>query len=194
MSDLLRSTRPFAKFRSALAQSGCGVVLVETSPRMRSLQATQLLGGSAAAVDAAAAAAAADSLHAPVTVPVVGREGVQLTWHDSVETVTSSLASSSAASSSSSPSDSIAASSSPPPPTLFIANEFFDALPVHQLVYNGKGAAAAAVAAAAAAAATVTGQHLEPSDLFFITLSLAWHEHMVVRGSVICTFETDSLC
>ena len=172
MSDLLRATRPFSNFRRALMNEGCGVALVETSPRMRALQAKMLLGGSADASGGVDASDAADDdlSRAPMTAQMMGAEGVRLSWHASVDTVT-------AQNSKSSP-------SSPLPPTLFIANEFFDALPVHQLVHNGKGSAAAALDAAAAfltcavfafATTCQTPTHSPPTS--------AWLEHMVVRAT-----------
>ncbi len=133
MGDLLRATRSFASFRSALAGEGGGVVLVETSQRMRLLQAKMLLGDcgvSGAECDGAGGNASIP----PVAARLVGRDGVSMTWVTSVDAVTSQQSSSASSSSSSSSS-----SPPPPPPTLFIANEFFDALPVHQLVHNGKG-------------------------------------------------------
>jgi SAM-dependent MidA family methyltransferase len=122
MSDLLRCTRPYKTFRAALMQHGCGVTLVETSPNMRVLQAALLLDGDAACD-------AADGGNSSLVPAAAGRtsDGVPITWLTSLDSITSHI---------SSPQS----SSAPPPPTLFIANEFFDALPVHQLVHNGKGA------------------------------------------------------
>ena len=122
MSDLLRCTRPYKTFRAALMQHGCGVTLVETSPNMRVMQAALLLDGHAAC-DVAEGGSGA------LVPAAAGRssDGVPIAWLTSLDSITSHI---------SSPSSSFA-----PPPTLFIANEFFDALPVHQLVHNGKGTA-----------------------------------------------------
>ena len=125
MCDLLRSTRNFQKFRQALSSEGGGVVMVETSPRMRMMQAKMLLGDHALFKVAGEGSGAAD---APVATQLVGHDGLSFTWLTSVDAVTLQQTPSSQS------------SSLPPPPTLFIANEFFDALPVHQLVHNGKGA------------------------------------------------------
>ncbi len=77
MADLLRATARVAGFRRSLA-----VHLVESSPRLRELQAERLGG-----IDAA--------------------------WHDRFEQL-------------------------PPGPLFLVANEFLDALPVHQLVRTGQ--------------------------------------------------------
>ncbi len=143
MSDLLRATRPFKDFRCALAGQGGGVVLVETSPRMRLLQAAALLGdgvtlrGDVGGGGGGGGGGAADAAGPPLATVVVGYEGVPMTWLATVDAVTSQQPSN-LSSSALSPS-SLSSSPPPSPPTLFIANEFFDALPVHQLVHNGKG-------------------------------------------------------
>jgi hypothetical protein len=165
MSDLLRATRPFKQFRSALAGEGAGVVLVETSPRMRLLQAAALLGDSVGlrevevggksgdgGIGGCGGAAAADAAGPPLATRLLGHEGVPLTWFAAVDSVTSQHMSSSSPLSSSSSLSSLSPPPPPPPPppTLFIANEFFDALPVHQLVHNGKGDETASAVVAAA--------------------------------------------
>jgi NADH dehydrogenase [ubiquinone] 1 alpha subcomplex assembly factor 7 len=76
-ADLLRATSGIESFRRSL-----GIHLVETSPRLRRLQAERLVG-------------------------------VDVEWHDHLGEV-------------------------PPGPLLLVANEFLDALPVHQLVRTGQ--------------------------------------------------------
>jgi NADH dehydrogenase [ubiquinone] 1 alpha subcomplex assembly factor 7 len=78
MADLLRATASIESFRRSLS-----IHLVETSTRLRQLQADRLVG-------------------------------VEVEWHDELGEV-------------------------PPGPLLLVANEFFDALPVHQLVRTGQG-------------------------------------------------------
>ena len=85
MSDLLRATRTFQTFRQALSSEGCGVVMVETSPRMRMMQARMLLGDHELCKVSSDGSAAAD---APVATQVVGRDGVPFTWLTSVDAVT----------------------------------------------------------------------------------------------------------
>jgi NADH dehydrogenase [ubiquinone] 1 alpha subcomplex assembly factor 7 len=105
MADLLRGTAPFGAFSSSLS-----VAMVEVSPFLRKMQwkALGCQGEYPLSEDNNTATAAAAAASATSSIAGTTAGGIQVTWYRSLEEV---------------PEDHT---------TLYIAHEFFDALPVHQ--------------------------------------------------------------